>query len=80
MCKNNDYILDDRIKIKIRDFLNKQIFNKDKNFANGRLIRNIYEDFIMSQARRVVNIQNVSREELLLIKEEDFILQSIYKI
>jgi len=72
--------LDDRIKIKIRDFLNKQIFNKDKNFANGRLIRNIYEDFIMSQARRVVNIQNVSREELLLIKEEDFILQSIYKI
>lgn len=72
--------MDDRIKIKIRDFLNKQIFNKDKNFANGRLIRNIYEDFIMSQARRVVNIQNVSREELLLIKEEDFILQSIYKI
>ena len=57
---------------KILEILDK---NKDKNenenFANGRLMRNMYDDIVMNHAKRVVDIPYISKEELSLIKEED---------
>ncbi|MDS0526588.1 AAA family ATPase [Clostridium sp. SHJSY1] len=74
MCRNNDYALSEKLKINIRSFLEKQVTNKDENFANGRMVRNIYDDLVMNHARRVVDIENVSREELSIITDRDFIL------
>lgn len=34
-----------------------QIILKDKNFANGRLVRNLYDDLVMNHARRVIKIE-----------------------
>lgn len=73
MCKNNDYELSDEVKISIRRFFNKQVCNKDESFSNGRMVRNIYEDLVMNHARRVIDINNVSRKELSLITDKDFI-------
>ena len=74
MCKNNDYLLNEELKIKVKNFFAEQLSNKNQNFANGRMVRNMYDDLIMCQARRVVNIENITREDLLLITEEDFLL------
>lgn len=73
MCRNSDYVLSEELKINIRDFLEKQVSNKNENFANGRMARNIYDDLVMKHARRVVAINDVSREELSLITDKDFI-------
>lgn len=45
---------------------------KDENFANGRLVRNLYDDLVMNHARRVINVANPGTVELSMIKAEDF--------
>ncbi|HEL1600562.1 TPA: AAA family ATPase [Streptococcus suis] len=72
MCQNNDYLLDDEAKEKIQLYFEQEIALKDKNFSNGRLVRNLYDDLIMSHARRVVKIDNPSSVDLSTIKIEDF--------
>ena len=74
MCENNDYLLNEELKIKVKKFFTDQLSNKNQNFANGRMVRNVYDDLIMCQARRIVNIENITREDLLLITEKDFLL------
>lgn len=73
MCKNNDYILTDEVKEKIHSYFEQQTLSKDKNFSNGRLVRNLYDDLVMNHARRVINVVNPGKEELSTIKAEDFV-------
>lgn len=56
----------------IHDFLEESIFKKDENFANGRLVRNIYDDLVVNHARRVINIENPTRDDLATIINYDF--------
>lgn len=72
MCMEDDYKLTSSLEVIIKSFLEKQILEKKENFANGRLVRNIYDNLKMNHARRVINIQNPSCEDLLLIIEKDF--------
>lgn len=72
VCKNNDYVLADDLRINIRTYLEDSISNKDNNFANGRLARNLYDDLVMNHARRVVNLVNPTKEDLLTIISDDF--------
>lgn len=72
MCKNNDYNLTEKAKIKLNDFFETELENKKENFSNGRMVRNVYDDLVMNHARRVVNLQNITKEELLLITDLDF--------
>ncbi|MBO8463803.1 MAG: AAA family ATPase [Firmicutes bacterium] len=73
MCKNNDYTLDEEAKEKIHLYFEQRTSLKDESFANGRLVRNIYDDLVMNHARRVINITNPGKQELSTIKTEDFI-------
>lgn len=72
MCRNNDYTLDEEVKERIHLYFKKQTESKDENFANARLVRNLYDDLVMNHARRVINIVNPKREELSIITTEDF--------
>lgn len=72
MCKNNDYVLSEPASEKIKVSLEEKVSEKDNNFANGRMVRNIYDDLIMNHARRVINITNANREELSTITAEDY--------
>ena len=74
MCRSNDYELSEELIRKIKEFLENQVANKDENFANGRMIRNIYDDLVMNHAKRVIDIHNISHEDLSLITDKDFIL------
>ena len=72
MCKNNDYDLTEKAKVKLNDFFETELQNKKENFSNGRMVRNIYDDLVMNHARRIVSIKNITKEDLLLITDLDF--------
>lgn len=73
MCQINDYILEEEVKRQIELYFEKQLEMEKENFANGRLVRNIYDDLVMQHARRVITIENPSKIELSSIKSEDFV-------
>ncbi|TSB45339.1 AAA family ATPase [Alkalicoccobacillus porphyridii] len=72
MCSGYEYVLSKESKKEMRLILNKLVKTKDESFANGRLIRNIYDELIMNHAKRVVNIENPSIEDLSIIAIDDF--------
>lgn len=71
MCKKNDYSLDEEAKKIVHAYFEKQISIKDENFANGRLVRNLYDDFVMNHARRVARVVDPNRDDLSTIKVVD---------
>ena len=71
MCKNNDYKLSDEAIVELTNYFKREIDKKDENFANGRLVRNVYDNLVMNHARRVVDVVNISNEELSLITIND---------
>lgn len=72
MCKSNDYILDEEVNRSVREYLNGCVSEKDDNFANGRLVRNLYDDLVMNHARRVATMVNPTRDDLSRIRVDDF--------
>lgn len=72
LCTDNDYTLAEDVHECIYNILLKQVSDKKDNFANGRLVRNIYDDVTMNHARRVIKISTPSRKDLELITAEDF--------
>lgn len=72
MCDNNDYVLDENVLVVIRIFLDECIAKKHENFSNGRLVRNLYDDLVLNHARRVVNIENPTKNDLATIINYDF--------
>lgn len=72
MCQNNDYFLSTSAKEKISIYLDNLTKAKQENFANGRLVRNLYDNLVMNQARRVIHISNPDRKNLSEIIDEDF--------
>ena len=71
-CRKNDYSLEDGVRMRIREYLEKCIEEKNDNFSNGRLVRNIYDDLVMNHARRVANIMSHSKKDLCTILSDDF--------
>lgn len=71
MCKKNNYILSDSAAECLRKAFTELAEHKDEQFANGRLVRNIYDDIVMNHARRVANINGVTRQQLMEISEDD---------
>lgn len=51
--------------------LQNVVANKDKNFGNGRYIRNLFEKIIEQQAKRLSIITNVNKSSLAVIEAED---------
>lgn len=73
LCMSNDYFLSETTKELVLHELESCVVDKKENFANGRLVRNIYENLIMNHARRVSLLVEPTREELSTIIDEDFI-------
>lgn len=71
MCKKNDYSLSDRAVLRARDIFAVRIAKGENEFANGRFVRNMYEDIVMNHARRVYQSDIHDRQELMEIIEED---------
>ena len=72
ICEKNDYRLSEEVRKNVKTFFENELSKKNENFANGRLARNIYDNLVMNHARRVINIPNVSIDDLSLIIDSDF--------
>lgn len=74
LCKQNDYVLCDKLLAAVRCYLNDCIAKKDNNFSNGRFVRNIFDELVMNHAQRVVSIDNPSKDDLSILRTVDFFM------
>ncbi len=64
-CKANDYIVDESVRSKVKDYLQKELDKKENNFSNGRSVRNLFDDVVMKQSIRLSKEKSeISREML----------------
>ena len=70
-CKKYDYVVDWRAKEKIREMITQRRMEKIINFANAREVRNMFEEIITNQARRVARIENPKPGDLKKITPAD---------
>lgn len=76
--KNNDYVLDDTAELKFKELVNYIYDNKDENFGNARVLRNIIEDTIQNQNYRIAkyfkenkNSEEINIDRLKTIESDD---------
>lgn len=73
MCKKDNYIIKNETKHLIKKYLIEKTSSKDENFSNGRLVRNLYDNLIMNQAKRIIKMKKITRETLMEISNDDFL-------
>ena len=71
MCKDNHYSISSTGSARLQQMFDEALRNKTNEFANGRFVRNTYEDLVMNHAGRVNRILHPSRQDLMEIKAED---------
>ena len=69
--KKFDYRLADGAKEQLMQYFEQAVANKDKNFGNGRFVRNVFEKTLERQANRLASISNLTTEQLTEITIED---------
>jgi stage V sporulation protein K len=71
ICHSHHYQLDIKAK-KVLSTKFTELYNqRDKNFGNGRLVRNLFERTIEKQATRLSKVSNISKETMTTIMAED---------
>ena len=73
MVNERQYMLSAGALDYLHKHLQEQINEKQPNFSNARLVRNIVERAIRRQALRLVDKRLYSRDELMLIHREDLL-------
>lgn len=73
MSKNREYQIEEEALAYCREIFEGAVCGE--NFGNGRYARNVLEQAILRQADRIVNAaagREISKEEICLLKREDF--------
>ena len=73
ICDKKEYTIDEVGERKLKNYFEKVLLNKDENFSNARFVRNIYDKSVMNQSRRVIDLDNPTKEDLMYIKTEDLL-------
>jgi SpoVK/Ycf46/Vps4 family AAA+-type ATPase len=75
LVKSKGLQIDMNIHLEIAEIFDKIYINRDKNFANGRTVRNLFEVVLQNQAMRIAeqykNGKDISAEKYI-IRIEDF--------
>lgn len=71
MCVESDYVLSKQAEIEVQKILKEKYEGRDKNFANAREVRNLYESLIISQADRIYKIKYLSKNSLMRLEKID---------
>ena len=69
MCETNHYVADDGALAEVRTRLDA--IERGKGFGNGRVVRNLFEATLGSQANRVVAVKDVTNEQLCALTADD---------
>ena len=70
-CNKYDYKVEEDVKHQIRALITSRKMGSIDNFANAREIRNLFEEIITNQARRVSTLEEPSNEDMMTICLED---------
>lgn len=70
-CDKYDYKVDEDVKHQIRALITAKKIENIDNFANAREVRNLFEEIITNQARRISGIEDPSEEDMMTILRED---------
>jgi SpoVK/Ycf46/Vps4 family AAA+-type ATPase len=72
-AKDKKYIFSPEGEELARKMITEMYNSRDKDFANGRTMRSLFDQICKKQAQRLqgASIANMSNEELMTIKEED---------
>ena len=70
-CKKYDYKVSEDVKHQIRALITSRKIENIDNFANAREVRNLFEEIITNQARRISAIENPTEEDMMTIILDD---------
>jgi SpoVK/Ycf46/Vps4 family AAA+-type ATPase len=71
ICQKQHYRITTEAKDKLLQQFTKLYNEKDQNFGNGRLVRNMFEKIIERQANRLVKLKDINKEMMMTITWED---------
>lgn len=71
MCKDCDYVLNADAIEPVKKIIETSVNKKQENFANGRYVRNVFEELVMIQARRVAKMSDAEKDDLMVINKID---------
>lgn len=73
LCKAHDYSLSPPAKVKVKDWLAKTYETRDKNFGNGRTVRNFFENCVELQSIRFSKIpsKDITNDDLSRFEVSD---------
>ena len=69
--KKYEYSLTEEAATVLKSILSNAVEHKDKNFGNGRFVRNLFEKVIENQANRISSVSDITAESLATIEAED---------
>ena len=75
MCEEANLTLDKAADDYARQYFEKMYEHRSSNFANGRAVRNFFEEVITAQANRLAVKDEISDEELNTLTYEDFLVE-----
>ena len=70
-CKKYDYKVEDDVKHQIRALITSRKMGSIDNFANAREIRNLFEEIITNQAKRVSTLESPTNDDMMTICLDD---------
>ena len=73
MCKKSGFVVQESAKEWAQIYFEKKCKTKEKNFANGRDVRNFFEKVITNQANRLAVMANIKESDVSALILEDFI-------
>ena len=71
--KKYDYMIEEETRKHVRERLASEKLSSLENFANARAVRNLFEEIITNQARRVASIEAPTLDDLKLLTNEDLV-------
>ncbi|WP_298502677.1 AAA family ATPase [uncultured Methanobrevibacter sp.] len=75
MCDDASLKLDEAADEYARQYFAKMYESRSSNFANGRSVRNFFEEVLTAQANRLAPKEDISDEELNTLTYEDFLVE-----
>ena len=71
ICEDEYYRLAPEAEQKLKIKTEKMFNERDRNFGNGRAIRNLFEECLARQAKRIVALRTHTRQDLITLASED---------
>ena len=69
-CKGSCYTLTEDARPLVRDYIAEESADQE-SFGNGRGVRNIFETILVAQNNRLAQMDNITKEDLMLLTTED---------